>query len=87
MLVRQNQSTIDHIFTLYSMITKQLTMNRKLYVAFVDYSRCFDTVNKHALFNVLERNGIRGNFLECIKSIYKSVSACIKNNNEFSEFF
>ena len=79
---RQNQSTIDHIFTLYSMITKQLTMNRKLYVAFVDYSRCFDTVNKHALFNVLERNGIRGIFLECIKSIYKSVSACIKNNND-----
>ena len=64
---RQNQSTIDHIFTLYSMITKQLTMNRKLYVAFVDYSRCFDTVNKHALFNVLERNGIRGFFWNALK--------------------
>ena len=84
---RKKQSTVDHIFTLYAMITKQLSMNRKLYVAFVDYSRCYDTINKNALFTVLERNGISGNFLDCIKSIYASVSACIRNNGEFSEYF
>ena len=84
---REKHSTIDHIFTLYSMISKQLSMNRKLYVAFVDYSRCFDTVNKYAMFNILERNGIKGTLLGCIKSIYKSVHACIKNNGEFSELF
>ena len=69
------------------MITKQFSMDRKLYVAFVDYSKCFDIVNKHALFNVLEKNGITGSILECIKSIYENVFACIKNHDEFSEFF
>ena len=84
---REKYSTVDHIFTLYSMIHKQFSKDRKLYVAFVDYSKCFDTVNKHALFNVLEKNGIKGSILECIKSIYENVFACIKNCDEFSEFF
>ena len=52
---REKYSTVDHIFTLYSMIHKQFSKDRKLYVAFVDYSKFFDTVNKHALFNVLEK--------------------------------
>ena len=69
------------------MIHKQFAQNRKLYVAFIDYSKCFDTVNKHALFNVLERNGIRGKMLENIKSLYLKVSASIRNNGEMSESF
>merc|ERR1711867_419658 len=69
------------------MITKQRSMNRKLYVSFVDYSRCYDTINKNDLFTVLERNGISGNSLDCIKNIYTSVNACIRNNGEFSEYF
>ena len=84
---REKYSTVDHIFTLYSMIFKQFSKDQKLYVAFVDYSKCFDTVNKHALFNVLEKNGINGPILESIKSIYENVFACIKNYDEFSEFF
>ena len=84
---REKYSTVDHIFTLYSMIHKQFSKDQKLYVAFVDYSKCFDTVNKHALFNVLEKNGITGSILESIKSIYEDVFACIKNHDEFSDFF
>ena len=84
---REKFSTVDHIFTLYSLIHKQFAKNRKLYVAFIDYSKCFDTVNKHAMFNVLERNGIRGDMLESIKSLYSKVSACIRNNGEMSDYF
>ena len=84
---RENFSTVDHIFTLYSLIHKQFAKNRKLYVAFIDYSKCFDTVNQHAMFNVLERNGIKGDMLESIKSLYSKVVACIRNNGEMSDYF
>ena len=84
---REKFSTVDHIFTLYSMIHKQFAKDRKLYVAFIDYSKCFDTVNKHAMFNVLERNGIKGEMLESIKSLYTKVSACIRNNGDMSDYF
>ena len=84
---REKFSTIDHIFTLYSMIQKQFALDRKLYVAFVDFSKCFDTVNKYALFEILERNGVKGKMLNSIKSIYEKVFACIRNGAETSDYF
>ena len=36
---KQNYSTIDHIFTLMAFIQKQFSLNRKLYVAFIDYEK------------------------------------------------
>ena len=84
---REGFSTIDHIFSLHAMITKQFLRNRKLYVAFIDYRKCFDSIHRDALFTVLEKNGIKGYFLEAIKSIYTVVSASVRNNNEMTDFF
>ena len=36
---REGYSTTDHIFTLYAMITRQFSKNRKLYVAFIDFKK------------------------------------------------
>ena len=54
---RKGYSTVDHIFTLTSMITKKLNSKRggKVYVAFVDYKKAFDTVNREALWDVLQK--------------------------------
>ena len=85
---RKNYSTTDHIFTLYTLICKQFSQNRKLYVAFIDYRRCFDNINRQALFTVLERYGIVGHFLDVLKSLYTNVSAVVKiNNNTFTSEF
>ena len=84
---RKEFSTVDHIFSLYAMIMKQFHRNRKLYVAFIDYKKCFDSIDRNALLLVLERNGIKGNFLQAIKSMYEVVSASVRNNNEYSDTF
>ena len=85
---RANFSTIDHIFTLYTLICKQFNQNRKLYVAFIDYRRCFDNINRQALFTVLERYGIVGQFLDVIKSLYSNVLSSVKDSNGLlTDFF
>lgn len=85
---RKDYSTIDHIFSLYTLIIKQFAQNRKLYVCFIDYSRCFDGIHREALFTMLKRNGINGNFLEMLKSLYDNVSSAVKcANNNFTEYF
>ena len=84
---REGYSTIDHIYTLYAMIQKQFSNNRKLYVAFIDYRKCFDSINRNALFHILESNGIKGNMLSIIKSLYLNVLASVRNNGEYSEYF
>jgi hypothetical protein len=71
-------STIDHIFTLLACVQKQFSNNRKLYVAFIDFQKCFDTINRQLLWPILLKNGIKGKILSCIKSMYVSVKARIK---------
>ena len=70
------------------MVMNQFSKNRKLYVCFVDFSKCFDSINRDALFKILEQNGIDGKLLEAIKSIYKRVFARVKvDNNTTTESF
>ena len=42
----KNYSTIDHMFTLLALVQKQLSLNRKLYVAFIEFEKAFDSVNR-----------------------------------------
>ena len=84
---RKKFSTVDHIFTLYTLVKKQFSQNRKLYVAFIDYKKCFDSVRREALFHVLQRYGIDGNFLNALKSIYSNVFSAVKCNGKITEFF
>ena len=84
---REGYSTVDHIFSLHAMVVRQFSRNRKLYVAFVDFRKCFDSIDRKALFIVLERNGIQGKMLHAIKGIYENVLSAVRNNGEISEYF
>ena len=84
---RQSYSTIDHVFSLYTIISKQFSCNRKLYVAFIDYKKAFDSIRREALYVVLERNGIKGQFLNAIKALYSHVFSAVRCENNVSEYF
>ena len=47
---RAGYSTVDHIVSLYTMVQKYLLKHTKLYVAFVDFKKAFDSVNRNALW-------------------------------------
>ena len=64
----KNYSTIDHMFTLLALVQKQLSLNRKLYVAFIDFEKAFDAINGKLLLAVLLKNGINGNGIVALKA-------------------
>jgi hypothetical protein len=84
---RKGRSTVDHIFTLNALIEKQFSRNMKLYVAFIDFRKAYDMVNRNILYTVLFRAGIKGKMLELIKAIYNTVKACVKGSNGTTEYF
>ena len=85
---RAGYSTIDNAFILQTIISKHLCeKGRKLYVAFVDFKKAFDSVNRNKLFEVLQNNGIKGNLFASLKSIYDKVKACVKYRGDISDFF
>ena len=55
---RMNYSTTNHIFSLKSLIDIFFKNKQKLFCAFVDYQKAFDTVWRKGLFYKLDKNGI-----------------------------
>ena len=64
-------------------------MNNKnrLYCAFIDLRKAFDSVYRNGLWLKLYKSGISGKILQIVKSIYERVKSCVKHCNTYSEFF
>jgi hypothetical protein len=83
---KKGYSTIDHRFTLMACVQKQFSLNRKLYVAFIDFEKCFDSINRNLLWPVLLKNKIKGKCFRCIKCMYSSVKARVRSGSNLSDF-
>ena len=84
---RAGYSTIDHIFTLYTLVQKYLLNSTKLYVAFVDFKKAFDSVNRNRLWESLRKNGVNGKLYLALRGMYDSVLACVREKSIYSEYF
>lgn len=83
---KRGYSTIDHMFTLLACIQKQFNLNRKLYVAFVDFEKAFDSINRNLLWPILLKNNIKGNLFRCIKSMYTYVKARVRCGAKLTDY-
>ena len=83
---KRDYSTIDHMFTLMAFIQKQFSLNRKLYVAFIDFEKAFDTVNRSILWPILLKTGIKGKLFRSIKSMYHNVKARIRCGGKLTDY-
>ena len=77
---RHGYSTLDHIFNLKSIIDIYLSKRKKLFCAFVDYAKAFDTVNRSHLWKKLIQIGINGKVLKIIINMYNNAKSCVKSN-------
>ena len=84
---REGYSTLDHIFVLNSIIELYLFKRRRIYAAFVDYTKAFDMVNKTSLWSKLLGHNINGKVFQIIKGMYTRAKSCVKLGNSISDFF
>ena len=83
-----NNRCPDHIFTLKSVVNKYVEDERgKVYACFIDFRKAFDTVWHDGLFYKLQQIGIKGNFLETLRNMYKNTKCAIKIDNKLTQFF
>ena len=82
---RQENRTSDTIFILKTLIEKNKTSNKKLYTAFIDLSKAFDSIWHKGLFYKLFNIVVGGKFYELNKNIYSTNHVCIRSNNIISE--
>lgn len=75
----------DHMFVLKSLIDKTVKYKKKrMYAAFVDFKKAYDTINREKLFFKLRQAEVGDTFLNSLKSMYSSVKYCIKLANGYT---
>lgn len=84
---RKNYSTMDHIFNLKCLIDLYLHRNKKLYCAFIDYRKAFDSVDRVLLWYKLLQHGVDGKMFNIIFGMYESAKSCVRLGNDTSEYF
>ena len=72
--------------TLYACVEKCMLRNGKFYVAYVDFSKAFDTVQHPILWNILLRAGVKGRIIKILKSMYSTITACVGCCNSCTEY-
>lgn len=84
---RKQYSTTDHIFNLKCLIDLYLFRGKRLYCAFIDYKKAFDSINRTYLWQKLISNNIDGKMFKIIHSLYANAKSCVKSGHLKSTSF
>ena len=78
---QKHKSTIDCIFILHAIISISLANRQKLYVAFLDWEKMFDKIDRFTLWRKLLNNNISTKIILALKSMYNTVKSSIRYQN------
>ena len=85
---RGDRSTCDMIFVARQLQEKCHEQNRDLYIAFIDLTKAFDTVNRELLWNVLSKFGAPPKFINILKDLHDDMQFQVKfSMQQLSVFF
>ena len=86
---RTKHSTTDHIFSLKMLLDLMFNSKQKLFCAFVDYEKAFDTVWRDGLWRKLDMCGVykTSKVYNIIVNMYKSVKSCVFSRGMKSNYF
>ena len=85
---RKKYSTLDRIFLLKSLIDLCVKNDiQKLYCAFIDHKKAFDTAWRSALWHKLIKSGITGKLYNVIVNMYSNIKSCVSQNGLLSDHF
>ena len=82
-----NHSTIDAIFILKHLIDTHIQSREKLYCAFIDLKKAFDSISRVGLWYKLIHAGIDGKLFRTIRSLYADVSLRVKCLTSLTDVF
>ena len=78
---------MDTFKNVYVMCEKCLSKSKgRLFVAFIDFSRAFDTIPHLLLLTQLVKRGIHGKVLGLLRSMYNSLKASVRTSHDLSDW-
>ncbi len=74
------------MFIFHSLIAKTIHNKEKLFTAFIDYQKAFDSINRRLLWHKIIRDGVSETMVKALRAMYDNVNACVRFNGRYSDF-
>ena len=84
---RKGRSCMDCIFATSQLIEKHREFNIPTYIAFIDFKKAFDSVDRDKLWNIMANKGIPTHLITIIRRIYTENTIRINKGKGKSENF
>ena len=81
---RSGYSTVDHVVVLNVLIELYSHKKKKLYCAFIDYKKAFDSIDRSLLWQKLLSQNVCGKFFNVIHNLYNNAKSKVKMNGKIS---
>ena len=86
-LCMYGRGCVDQVFVMKQMSEKFVDKNKSLYVAYMNFEKAYDRVDREAMWHVLGMYGINGQLLIAVQSLYEKSEACVRVCREEDEWF
>lgn len=84
---RRNRGLSDAAFTLRTLMSKCREHKQPLYMAFVDLTKAYDSIPRHALWCVLRAYGVHDKLVQLLIDLHTGTQAAIKLAGRVGEWF
>ena len=84
---RQGRSCADSIFVARQLINMSHEYEQRLYACFIDLTKAYDSINREALWRVLEQYEVPEKVLNLIKDLHEGSEACVRDYGATSGWF
>ena len=84
---RKDNTTIDNIFLLHTLISLSNLYKKKMYFIFIDFEKAFDKVWRTGLWNKKLQSHINGKMYNVIFNMYQGIKSMISFKGMNSNYF
>ena len=84
---RPGRGTTDMIFAARQLQEKAREHNQEIHMVFIDLTKAFDSVNRDALWLVMEKAGCPPKFLEVVRQLHTGMQGRVSNEGSASDAF
>lgn len=84
---RSGRSTVDNVFVLRHVINKYKADKKPVYVAFIDFKKAYDCVDRELLWRCLAKLGVHGATMNTLREMHEDVQMRVRLNGHLGTGF
>ena len=77
---KPGRGTIEQIIALEQIIEKSIEFNNPVYIAFIDFTKAFDSIKLDKLWHLLEKTSMNKRYINLLKLTYDNSTAAVKSD-------